>query len=189
MCMTTAAIITTIGVAGTIGTEVYAANKQSGAQEHAADTQLTAQEQATKAQEKAAEDALQFKKQRYNDTLRATAPYTNMGAGALANLGAGLGVTPGNIAPQPLGLDRQNGVTTSGFLSPDDFAAFNASRQNPTGFNLTPEQKAIDAQNPASTANLSQSGVRMQSPDGKETQVVSQDKVPFYLNQGAKVIQ
>ncbi len=186
MCMTTAAIVGTVAV---VGTEVYKAKTASDAQEHAADTQAKASTEATIAQEKAAEEALQFQKQRYNDTLRATADYTNMGAGALAKLGAGLGVTPGNVAPSPLGLDRQNGVTTSGMLSPEDFAAFNAARQNPTGFNLTPEQKAIDAQNPASTANLSQSGVRMQSPDGKETQVVSREKVPFYLQQGAKVIQ
>ena len=36
---------------------------------------------------------------------------------------------------------------------------------------------------------MSQSGVRMQSPNGKETAMVPQDKVQFYLQQGGKVIQ
>jgi hypothetical protein len=55
--------------------------------------------------------------------------------------------------------------------------------------NLTPNQQRIDAQNPASSQNLSQSSVRMQSKDGTETAMVPADKVPYYLQQGGKVIQ
>ncbi len=189
------AIVPLILVGGAIAGKVI----ESKANQHAADTQATAAEKATTAQSDAAEKALEFQKDRYNNTLKATADYTNMGAGALAMLGSGLGVTPRNVAPSALPLDRQNGVTTSGFLSPDDYTAFknqvaagtNAFDPNSSG--ARPANTFANVGNGAfaanSTQSLSQSGVRMQSPDGSETSVVSRDKVPYYLQQGAKVIQ
>ncbi len=190
MCMTTAAIITTVAaVGGTVGGAAIAAHGQS----EAAKTAAGAAEQSTNAQEKAAADALAFQKQQYNNTLKATAPYTNMGAGALAALGSGLGVTPGNVAPPPLSLGsagiqnptRNPDGSTSGFVDPADMGAY---ASQPQGFNLTPNQQQIDAQNPASTANLSQSGVRLQAPTG-EVQTVPADKAQFYIDKGAKVVQ
>ncbi len=189
MCMTTAAIITTVAAVGsTVGGAVIAEHGQN----KAAETQAKAQEGATTAQEKAAADALAFQKQQYANTQIATAPYQNMGAGALAQLGQGLGVTPGNIAPQPISTGssgiqnptRNPSGSTSGFVDPADMSAY---QSQPQGFNLTPAQQRIDAQNPASTANLSQSSVRLQAPTG-EVQTVPADHAQYYISQGAKVV-
>jgi hypothetical protein len=173
-----------------VGT-VFGAHEQASGQEKAAQTQSDAAKQASADQLKAAEDALAFQKQQYRNTQIATAPYQNMGAGALAALGSGLGVTPGNIAPTPISTapDRGQGTTTSGLINPADLAQFNANQQTPSGFpNLTASQQRIDAQNPASTQNLSQSSVRLQSPDGKETQTVPANQAHYYISQGAKVV-
>jgi hypothetical protein len=150
------------GIAGAAGSVGGAAIAQHG-QTEAAKTQADAAKQGSADQLKAAEDALAFQKQQYRNTQIATAPYQNMGAGALAALGSGLGVTPGNIAPTPISTapDRGQGTTTSGLLSPAD-AQTNLSA-TPSGFpNLTASQQRIDAQNPASVANLSQSSVAAQ---------------------------
>jgi hypothetical protein len=188
--MTTAAIITTVAaVGGTVGGAAIAAHGQT----KAADTQAKAQEGATTAQAQATEKALEFQKQQYANTQKAVAPYQNMGAGALAALGSGLGVTPGNIAPTPISTGssgiqnptRNPSGSTSGFVDPADMSAYSSQ---PQGFNLTPAQQRIDAQNPASTANLSQSSVRLQSPDGKETQTVPASQAQYYISQGAKVV-
>jgi hypothetical protein len=185
--MTAAAIITTVSA---IGTGIGGAAIMEHGQNKAADTQAKAQEGATAAQAQATEKALEFQKQQYRNTQIATAPYQNMGAGALAQLGQGLGVTPGNIAPTPISTapDRGMGTTTSGFMTPAD--AQTNLNATPSGFpNLTANQQRIDAQNPASTANLSQSSVRLQSPDGKETQDVPASQAQYYISHGAKVVQ
>jgi hypothetical protein len=189
--MTTAAIITTVAaVGGTVGGAAIAAHGQT----KAAETQAKAQEGATTAQEQATEKALEFQKQQYANTQKAVAPYQNMGAGALAALGSGLGVTPGNIAPPPistgsLGIQnptRNPSGSTSGFIDSADMSAYQGQPQGMP--NLTANQQRLDAQNPSSTANLSQSSVRLQSPDGKETQTVPASQAQYYISQGAKVV-
>jgi hypothetical protein len=103
-------------------------------------------------------------------------------------------VTPGNIAPPPLSLGsagiqnptRNPDGSTSGFVAPGDLAAYQGQPQGMP--NLTPNQQRIDAQNPASSQNLSQSSVRLQSPDGKEVQDVPADHAQYYISQGAKVV-
>jgi hypothetical protein len=176
------------------GASAYSAHKQSEANQHAADTQATASEKGTEAQSKAAEQALEFQKQQYRNTQIATAPYQNMGAGALAALGSGLGVTPGNIAPTPIALDRPVGQTTSGFLSPDDFTAFkNQVMNGPTNAFAQPNQQVNTWMNPQpqanSTQSLSQSSVRLQSPDGKDVQDVPASQAQYFISKGAKVVQ
>jgi hypothetical protein len=118
-----------------------------------------------------------------------------MGAGALAALGSGLGVTPGNIAPKPLqtgtgiagatNLTQNPDGSVSGRLSSQDLQ--NNLNQTPTGFpNLTPQQQAYNAQQQSSS--LSQSSVRLQSPDGSETQSVPANQAQYYISKGAKVV-
>jgi hypothetical protein len=183
------AIVPLILVGGAVAGKII----ESKANQHAADTQATASEKGTEAQSKAAEQALEFQKQQYRNTQIATAPYQNMGAGALAALGSGLGVTPGNIAPTPIALDRPVGQTSSGFLSPDDFTAFkNQVMNGPTNAFAQPNQQVNTWMNPQpqanSTQSLSQSSVRLQSPDGKETQTVPANQAQYFISKGAKVV-
>jgi hypothetical protein len=80
------------------------------------------------------------------------------------------------------------GQTTSGFIPPNDFSSFKqqVQAQNPTA--QIPNMPA--QQNPATTAqNLSQSSVRMRSPDGKDVQDVPAQDVPYYLSKQATVVQ
>jgi hypothetical protein len=152
--------------AATVGAGAIGAHGQT----EAAKTQADAAKQGSADQLKAAEEGLAFQKQQYANTLKAVAPYQNMGAGALAALGSGLGVTPGNIAPPPLSLGsagiqnptRNPDGSTSGFVAPGDLAAYQGQPQGMP--NLTPNQQAIDSRTQAanSAQSLSQSSVAAQ---------------------------
>jgi hypothetical protein len=163
------------------GATAYGAHKASEAQKEAADTQSAAVEKSTDVQAKAAEDALNFQKQTYNARQAAVNPYQNMGAGALAALGSGLGVTPGNLPsgaipmPSNTGASWMPGMSTtgakSGFLDPATMAANQSAM--PQGFNLTPEQQRIDAQTQASQAAQSLSASSVRPPQVGETRTIS----------------
>ena len=195
MCMTTAAIITTVAEIGTgVGGAAIAAHGQT----KAAETNEQATKEATAAQSDAAQKALEFQERTYNARQAQVNPYVNMGAGALAALGSGLGVTPGNLpsgaipmpntaAPNWLPGTSPTGAK-SGYVDPSAMSAMNGM---PQGFDLTSEQQRIDAQTQAANAaqSLSASGVRMSSPDGSEQQMVPREQVPYYMSKGAKVVQ
>jgi hypothetical protein len=173
------------------GVSAYSAYRSSKANEEIAKTQTSASEAATSAQSQAAQQALAFQKEQYANTQKAVAPYQQMGAGALAALGSGLGVTPNmsiglqptpsgphTVTNQPVTYDTLNGQSVSTNYTGDVLG-------NPNGQTIS----GVLPSGANSSASLSQSGVRMQSPDGRETSMVAPDKVPYYLQQGARVIQ
>ncbi len=134
-----------------------------------AETQAGAAKDSADAQLKAAEEALAFQKQQYNNTQKAINPYQNMGLGALSALGSGLGVTPGNLPVNQIAPDRQNGVTTSGFMSPEDFTQFkgavvaNANERPANTFtNVGNGAFGVQADQAQRAQNLSQSSVAAQ---------------------------
>jgi hypothetical protein len=170
------------------GVSAYASYKSN---QHTADTQAAASQQGTAAQEKAAAEALAFQKQQYANTQKAVSPYQQYGAGALAALGSGLGVhpdmsqgvqptnpTPHTVTNQPVTYDTLNGQTVSKNYIGDVLGDPNGQTISgvlPSGAN--------------STQQLSQSSVRLQSPDGKETQTVPASQAQYYISHGAKVVQ
>jgi hypothetical protein len=186
--MTTAAIITVaVGAGSAVGGAAIAAHGQS----KAAETQANAAKAASTDQLTAAQQALAFQKEQYANTQKAVAPYQQMGAGALAALGSGLGVTPNmsiglqptqsgphTVTNQPVTYDTLNGQSVSTNYTGDVLG-------NPNGQTIS----GVLPSGANSSASLSQSGVRMQSPDGQETGIVAPNKVQYYLQQGAKVIQ
>jgi hypothetical protein len=183
------AIVPIIIAAGTVGGAAIAAKGNT----KAAQTSADASKEGSADQLKAAEEALQFQKEQYNNTQKAINPYQNMGAGALAALGSGLGVTPGNIPLSQIPQDRPVGQTSSGFLSPDDFTAFkNQVMNGPTNAFAQPNQQVNTWMNPQpqanSTQSLSQSSVRLQSPDGKDVQDVPASQAQYFISKGAKVV-
>jgi hypothetical protein len=149
--------------------------------------QANQNDKATQAELQKAREAQAFLEKKYEQTQNQVAPYVNMGQGALAALGNGLGVTPANPAVLQPGQSRPVGQTTSGFIPPNDFSAFKqqVQAQNPTA--QIPNMPAQQNQ-AASAQNLSQSSVRLQSPDGKEVQDVPADHAQYYISQGAKVV-
>ena len=186
------AIVPLIMVGGSIVGGAIAAN----ANKKAAQTQANAATTGSADQLKAAEEALAFQKQQYNNTQKAINPYQNMGLGALSALGSGLGVTPGNLPVNQIAPDRQNGVTTSGFMSPEDFTQFkgavvaNANERPANTFaNVGNGAFGVQADQAQLAQSLSQSSVRLQSPDGKETQDVPANQAQYYISHGAKVVQ
>jgi hypothetical protein len=129
--------------------------------------QANQNDKATQAELQKAREAQAFLEKKYEQTQNQVAPYVNMGQGALAALGNGLGVTPTNPAVLQPGQSRPVGQTTSGFIPPDDFTSFKQTvqAQNPTA--TIPN---MPQQNPAATTqNLSQSGV----PSVGETRLIN----------------
>jgi hypothetical protein len=159
----------------------------AGAQVAGSLIQANQNDKATQAELQKAREAQAFLEKKYEQTQNQVAPYVNMGQGALAALGNGLGVTPANPAVLQPGQSRPVGQTTSGFIPPDDFTSFKQTvqAQNPTA--TIPN---MPQQNPAAQAqNLSQSSVRLQSPDGKDVQDVPASQAQYFISKGAKVVQ
>jgi hypothetical protein len=154
--------------------------------------QANQNDKATQAELQKAREAQAFLEKKYEQTQNQVAPYVNMGQGALAALGNGLGVTPANPAVLQPGQSRPVGQTTSGFIPPNDFSSFKqqVQAQNPTATipNMPQGQPVAQTNAPNSTTNLSQSSVRLQSPDGKDVQDVPADHAQYYISQGAKVV-
>jgi hypothetical protein len=149
--------------------------------------QANQNDKATQAELQKAREAQAFLEKKYEQTQNQVAPYVNMGQGALAALGNGLGVTPANPAVLQPGQSRPVGQTTSGFIPPDDFSSF---KQQVQAQNPTASIPNMPQQNPAAQAqNLSQSSVKMRSPDGKDVQDVPAQDVPYYLSKQATVVQ
>ena len=177
------------------GATAYGAHKASEANQQAADAQSKAATTGSADQLKAAEEALAFQKQQYNNTQKAINPYQNMGLGALSALGSGLGVTPGNLPVNQIAPDRQNGMTTSGFMSPEDFTQFkgavvaNANERPANTFaNVGNGAFGVQADQAQRAQSLSQSSVRLQSPDGKDVQDVPASQAQYFISKGAKVV-
>jgi hypothetical protein len=139
----------------------------AGAQVAGSLIQANQNDKATQAELQKAREAQAFLEKKYEQTQNQVAPYVNMGQGALAALGNGLGVTPANPAVLQPGQSRPVGQTTSGFIPPDDFTSFKQTvqAQNPTA--TIPN---MPQQNPAATTqNLSQSSV----PSVGETRLIN----------------
>src|SRR3569833_513732 len=106
----TAAIVGGIGAAGSLG----GAALGSSAAKDAASTQANAANQAAQYQYQASQNALDFQKQQYNQTQQNIAPWLQMGAGGLGQLGYLLGITPNTsiggqqISPQGLPAPTSN---------------------------------------------------------------------------------
>jgi hypothetical protein len=91
------------GTAGNIFSQIYGANKTSGAAEYAADVQAKAAKEAAEIQAKSAERALQYSRaqsqlslDQYNAQQRRLQPYRNLGLFAMGQ--------PFENAPDPLAL-------------------------------------------------------------------------------------
>lgn len=181
------AIVPLIMVGGSIvggAIAAHAANKSAETQANAATT-------GSADQLKAAEEALAFQKQHYADTQKAVTPYQQYGAGALAALGSGLGVTPNmsmGVQPTPTFQNGSRQATNESFT-------YDTLKNGPqtTDYSGTvtpnPQGQTITGTLPAnSTQALSQSSVRLQAPTG-EVKSVSAADAPYYIRAGAKVVQ
>jgi hypothetical protein len=133
--------------------------------------QANQNDKATQAELQKAREAQAFLEKKYEQTQNQVAPYVNMGQGALAALGNGLGVTPANPAVLQPGQSRPVGQTTSGFIPPNDFSSFKqqVQAQNPTASIPNMPAQAQPVNQAASAQNLSQSSV----PSVGETRLIN----------------
>lgn len=144
--------------------------------------QANAQKQAAADQLQAAREALAFQEAVYRQKQGQVAPYINMGSGALADLGTGLGVTPGNTAGtvnlptipgQPPGnnIVPTNAPGSGTSLSPTARATtINPATGQPwtaTMPTAPPTGALTGLAQPNLAKSQSQSGVRMRAPNGQ----------------------
>ncbi len=165
MCMTTAAIITTVAaVGGSVGGAVIASHGQT----EAAETNAQAAEKAGDKTAQSTREALDFQKQVYGQRQAQLSPYSTIGTGALNQLSSGLGIRPTTPVNVPMTLSNgQPAMPQQG-------------QQGSIG--------ALGAQAAKLPTDASMGGmVTVKAPTG-ETRQVPSGLAEFYTARGAQVV-
>lgn len=177
---------------GTSIANLYGAHKAKQSAEKAAKTQTEAATKAAALEAKATAAALAFQREQWNAAQTRSAPYAQLGQGALVKLGAGMGipVTPTSTAPRTATPPPSAGGFGANFMptyQPQPRAgapgpSTGAPGQNALAMSMQPPSQA------STTSTYAGQTVRMRAPTGEMEDVPAAD-VELFKRAGAQVVQ